>query len=82
MEKILVALDANHLNMNVLDFACFMAKLTNSKLIGVFWEDGEAAKAPVTESISESVSGMLPGTKEQVNQYDKNLGGWKERFPE
>jgi hypothetical protein len=73
MEKILVAIDVSQINTNVLDFACYIAKLTNSKLIGVFVEDGEAAKAPVTEYVSESGSGMLPGTKEQVNQYDKNI---------
>jgi hypothetical protein len=73
MEKILVAIDANQINMNALDFACFIAKLTNAKLIGVFLEDGEKAKAPVTETVSESAGGLLPGTKEQVNQYDKNI---------
>jgi hypothetical protein len=73
MEKILMAIDANQINLNALDFACYMAKLTNSKLIGVFLEDREAAKAPVTETVSERAGGMLPGTKEQVNQYDKNI---------
>ena len=73
MEKILVAIDVNQVNTNALEFACYLANLTNSKLIGVFLEDGEAAKAPVTESVSESGSGLLPGTKEQVNQYDKNI---------
>jgi hypothetical protein len=73
MEKILVAIDASQVNTNTLDFACYMAKLTNSKLIGIFLEDGEAAKAPVTEFVSERASGMLPGTKEQANQYDKNI---------
>ncbi|MBO9201571.1 MULTISPECIES: universal stress protein [Niastella] len=73
MEKILIAIDVNMINLNVLDFACYMAKLTNSKLIGIFLEDGETAKAPVTESVSESGIEVLPGTKEIVNQYDKNI---------
>lgn len=73
MEKILVAIDANSINTSVLEFACFMAKLTNSKLIGVFLDEGEGAKAPVTEWESEQGAGVLPGTKEQVSQYDKSI---------
>lgn len=73
MEKILVAIDTNQLNTNMLDFACYLAKLTNSKLIGIFLEDQEAAKAPVTEWVSEGGSAVLPGTKEQIDQYDKSI---------
>jgi nucleotide-binding universal stress UspA family protein len=74
MEKILLAIDANQINMNVLDFACYIARLTNSKLIGVFLDDWEVAKAPVSAgSMSERSRGMLPGTKEEVNQIDKNM---------
>jgi hypothetical protein len=43
MKKILVAIDANQINMNVLDFACFVAKLTHSKLIGVFLDTAEGS---------------------------------------
>jgi len=38
MEKILLALDAHQLETNTIDFACFIAKLTGSKLTGVFWK--------------------------------------------
>lgn len=36
MKKILVAIDAKQVNTNAFDFACFIAKLTHSKLTGVF----------------------------------------------
>ena len=48
MEKILLALDAHQLETNTIDFACFIAKLTNSKLTGVFLED----------VLSEDVTGL------------------------
>ena len=38
MEKILLAMDALNLNMNAIDFACYVAKLTRSRLTGVFLE--------------------------------------------
>ena len=73
MEKILVAIDANQINTYVLEFACYIARLTNSKLIGVFLEDWEAAKAPVTEIANESGGGIMTGTKGEVNQIDTNI---------
>jgi nucleotide-binding universal stress UspA family protein len=39
MEKILLALDAQQLNTNTIDFACYIAKLTHSKLTGLFLEN-------------------------------------------
>jgi nucleotide-binding universal stress UspA family protein len=38
MEKIMLALDAHQLNMGTVDFACYIARLTRSKLTGVFLE--------------------------------------------
>lgn len=39
MEKIIVALDAQHINTETIDFSCYLARLTNSRLTGVFLED-------------------------------------------
>jgi nucleotide-binding universal stress UspA family protein len=38
MEKILLAMDAVNLNTNAIDFACYIANLTHSRLTGVFLE--------------------------------------------
>ncbi|GGA94701.1 universal stress protein [Puia dinghuensis] len=38
MEKILLAMDAAKLNMKTIDFACYIARLTRSRLTGVFLE--------------------------------------------
>jgi len=39
MEKILLALDAQQINKETMDFACYLARVTNSQLTGVFLED-------------------------------------------
>jgi len=39
MEKILLAMDAENINAQAIDFACYLAKLTNSRLTGIFLED-------------------------------------------
>lgn len=36
MKRVLVAIDARQVNIHVIDFACYMAKLTHSRLTGVF----------------------------------------------
>jgi hypothetical protein len=47
MEKILLAIDAVNLNMPALDFACYIGRLTNSKVTGVFLENLVADEKPV-----------------------------------
>jgi hypothetical protein len=51
MEKILVANKANQINRRVLDFACFIAKLTHSKLTGIFLKNFEEPAAVAGESL-------------------------------
>jgi hypothetical protein len=41
MEKILVAVDPAQINMNVVDFACYIANLTHSRLKGIFIHDSQ-----------------------------------------
>src|SRR6185369_5800965 len=52
MEKILLAIDAIHLNKNALEFACFLGRLTKSKVTGVFLENLEAEKRPVLKQLT------------------------------
>lgn len=47
MEKILLAMDALNLNTNAIDFGCYIARLTRSRLTGVFLEGLVAERAPV-----------------------------------
>jgi hypothetical protein len=76
MEKVLVAMDARQINMNVLDFACYIAKLTHSKLTGVFFENSETPAAPVPVTIPAGRERTLPG-KERIRAFDKNIDVFK-----
>ena len=51
MEKILLAIDAINPNKNALDFACYLARLTKSKIIGVFLENLVAEERPVLKKM-------------------------------
>jgi hypothetical protein len=47
MEKILLAIDATRVNKSSLEFACYLARLTKSKVTGVFLENLVADEKPV-----------------------------------
>ena len=49
MQKILLAIDAVNLSMPALDFACYIGRLTNSKVTAVFLENLVADEKPVLE---------------------------------
>lgn len=76
MEKILVAIDANQINVNTVDFACYIARLTHSKLMGVFLDNGEKSPEPVAQSVPGRHEGTLPG-KEKVRSFDSNIDIFK-----
>jgi nucleotide-binding universal stress UspA family protein len=51
MEKILLAMDALHINPQTIEFSCYVARLTGSRLTGVFLED--LLSEPVFGAIQE-----------------------------
>jgi nucleotide-binding universal stress UspA family protein len=51
MKKILLAIDGKNINMPALDFACYLGRLTNSKITGVFLENLVAEEKPVIKSM-------------------------------
>ena len=51
MEKILLAIDATNPNRNALEFACYLARLTKSKITGVFLENLVADEKPVLKQM-------------------------------
>lgn len=51
MEKILLAIDAVNPDKNTLDFACYLGRLTKSKVTGVFLENFAAEENPVLKKI-------------------------------
>ncbi len=52
MKKILLGIDAINPDKNALDFACFLGRLTKSKITGVFLENLEAEERPVVRQMS------------------------------
>src|SRR5579872_3425005 len=55
MHKILLALDAHQLKTNAIDFSCYLARLTRSRLTGVFLEDVLADRPDLAASIAYGV---------------------------
>jgi hypothetical protein len=81
MPKILLALDAHQLKTNVIDFSCYLARLTRSRLTGVFLEDVLADRpdlaasiayglplsdAPITAELQEQLATL---TEENIRQF-------------
>jgi hypothetical protein len=54
MEKILLVIDGTGVSMTALDFACFLGRLTNSKITGVFLESQPADQRPVVTAMNGS----------------------------
>jgi len=78
MERIILALDASKPNLNTIEFACYIANLTHSKLTAIFimniiGEEKAALKAlyalPYVETIT---SADFPENKEKVNTCQEN----------
>ncbi|HEY1166207.1 MAG TPA: universal stress protein [Chitinophaga sp.] len=61
MEKILFVTDAVKLNMQQLDFACFLANLTRSKLTGIFLENLERELRSKERLQQLAVASAVPG---------------------
>ena len=51
MEKILLAIDAINPDKNILEFACYLGRLTKSKVTGVFLENLAAEEKPVLKQM-------------------------------
>ncbi len=61
MQKILLTQDAHQLRMNAIDFACYLARLTHSRLTGVFLEDVLTDRPDLAASIAYGLSLGNPG---------------------
>ncbi len=59
MEKLLLAQDAQCLKINAIDFACYVARLTRSRLTGVFLEDVQSDRMVAVNQVltTETASG-------------------------
>jgi hypothetical protein len=84
MEKILLAIDATNLDNNTFEFACYLGRLTKSKVTGIFLENLIAEEKPVlTELHGAAYTGHEIDTssaayKDKMEVVEKNIAFFKE----
>lgn len=71
MEKILLAIDATNPNKNALEFACYLARLTKSKVTGVFLENKEPEGVPILKQLQKITSDEW-GQEDNWQEYQLN----------
>lgn len=77
MKKVLVAIDASQVKTNVLDFACFIAKLTHSKLTGVFLKKEELKAVSAEEALHIPHDELIEAVP-SIKLWDDNIRLFKE----
>jgi hypothetical protein len=84
MEKILLAIDAINPDTSALDFACFLGRLTNSKVTGVFLENLVADEKPVfqkaygTTYLDWIIDEESPEYQDKQKLIEKNISLFKQ----
>ena len=84
MEKILLAIDAINPDKNSLEFACYLAHLTKSKLTGVFLENLLSEERPVLKQVQgmASMDWVVDQKSDEYNAklelIEKNISFFKE----
>ncbi|MBS1600880.1 MAG: universal stress protein [Bacteroidetes bacterium] len=84
MENILLAVDGTKLNMNTVDFACYIAKLTQSTLNCFLIENLAGENKPVLKQLYalpyvETITTTdIPENKERVKSCDQNIALFEE----
>jgi hypothetical protein len=79
MENILIALDATNIDMPALDFACYLGRLTRSKITGVFLENLVADEKPAFKRmhgvtfVDWQVDETDPAFKEKKELIENNI---------
>jgi hypothetical protein len=77
MNKILLVIDAQNINSNAIDFGCFIAALTKSKLTGVFLENLMAEEMRELTSIS-TYGNEIPSSNERNEKTESNIRSFRE----
>ncbi len=72
MEKILLAIDAINPDKNSLEFACYLAHLTKSKLTGVFLENLLSEERPVLKQV-QGMASMDWVVDQKSDEYNAKL---------
>ena len=72
MEKILLAIDAITPDKKALEFACYLGRLTKSKITGVFLENLVDEERLVLKQ-SRGMAYMEPGLDETTEEYKAKI---------
>jgi nucleotide-binding universal stress UspA family protein len=83
MRKILLALDAHQIKMSAVDFACYLARVSRSRLTGVFLEDVLADRPDLAASIAYGLplsAAPITGELQQelVEKTEENIRHFRE----
>ena len=84
MQKILLAIDAVNINMPAVDFACYIGRLTNSKITAVFLENLVADEKPVVEKaygtryVDWQIDESSASYQDKRQSIEKNISLFKE----
>ena len=85
MKNILVAIDATRLDMTTIEFACYLAKLTNAKITGAFLENLIADRKPLLKNIQGKayvewdIDESSPKMIEKRKEIENNIRLFKEK---
>jgi len=85
MEKVLLAIDGVRLDAQALSYACYIARLTKSRLVGVFLENfveeqRQAFKAPSNMAYSDwPIEVETEGHRHKVELIEQNISIFKNR---
>jgi hypothetical protein len=77
MKKVLVAVDAKKVNMKVMDFACYIARLTRSSLAGIFLDNVQVLETMIKEP-GHPDSKFSTVVKEMAKVIDENIHQFRE----
>jgi hypothetical protein len=84
MEKILLAFDAVNPDMNTFEFACYLGRLTKSKITGVFLENLVAEEWPVLKHahgmtyVDWQINEKSDEHKDKMELIEKNIAFFKQ----
>lgn len=84
MEKILLAFDAINPDMNAFEFACYLGRLTKSKITGVFLENLAAEERPILKHmhgmtyVDWTINEQSDEHKAKMELIEKNITFFKE----
>src|SRR4051812_48277827 len=77
MGKILLAIDELNPDMNAIDFSCYLAKLMDSELVGIFLRDPHKEKIHMRDKIYTVEPDKLLSDEAKRRHYEETANSFK-----